>query len=231
MAPEQRNVRIFTWDSLRWVIRNRAWSPWYLVRYWRFIWLRIRHRDVVTTGMVFLGRRVRFDVRPGYGRIILGRWVHIGEDNRLRCHEGTMRIGDKCVFGRDNTVNCYLDVEIGAQSIIADWVYICDFDHVTEDIHRPIKDQGLAKTPVRIGPDVWIGTKASVLRGSTIGPSSVVAAHAVVRGSFPQFSVLGGIPARVIKDRQVEYEARQTVRAAVEDMARKAERAVSAVRR
>lgn len=231
MAPDQRHVRMLTWDSLRWVIRNRAWTPWYLVRYWRFLWMRIRHRDVMTTGMVFLGRRVRFDVRRGYGRITLGRWVHIGEDNRLRCHEGTMRIGDKCVFGRDNTVNCYLDIEIGAKSIIADWVYICDFDHITEDIHRPIKDQGLAKAPVRIGPDVWIGTKASVLRGSSVGSSSVVAAHAVVRGSFPSFSVLGGIPARIIKDRRAEYEARRTVRAAVEDMARKAERAVSAVRR
>jgi acetyltransferase-like isoleucine patch superfamily enzyme len=230
MATEPPRFRMFTVASLRWVIRNRAWSPWYLVRYWRFFWLRVRHPEVVTTGMVFLGRRVRFDVRTGYGRIILGRWVHIGEDNRLRCHEGTMRIGDKCVFGRDNTVNCYLDVEIGAKSIIADWVYICDFDHVTEDIHVPIKDQGLAKSPVRIGQDVWIGTKASVLRGSNIGASSVVAAHAVVRGSFPSFSVLGGIPARVLKDRRAEYEARRVVRAAVEDMARKAERAVSALR-
>jgi acetyltransferase-like isoleucine patch superfamily enzyme len=230
MAHEQRQVRMFTLQSLRWVIRNRAWSPWYLVRYWRYFWLRIRHPEVVTTGMVFLGRRVRFDVRRGYGRIILGRWVHIGEDNRLRCHEGTMRIGDKCVFGRDNTVNCYLDVEIGAKSIIADWVYICDFDHVIEDIHRPMKDQGLIKSPVRIGPDVWIGTKASVLRGSSIGASSVVAAHAVVRGAFAPFSVLGGIPARVLKDRREEYEARRVVRAAVEDMARKAERAVSALR-
>ena len=43
-----------------------------------------------------------------------------------------MRVGDKCVFGRDNTVNCFLDVEFGEGTIVADWVYVCDFDHVTD---------------------------------------------------------------------------------------------------
>ncbi len=59
--------------------------------------------DVVTEGFVFLGRRVELQARRGYGRLVLGRWVHLGDENRLRAHEGTLRIGDKCVFGRDNT--------------------------------------------------------------------------------------------------------------------------------
>ncbi len=80
-----------------------------------------------------------------------------------------MRIGDKVVFGRNNTVNCYLDVEIGAATLVADWVYVTDFDHVTADVHRPIKDQGITKTPVRIGPECWLGVKTSVLRGTRIG--------------------------------------------------------------
>lgn len=226
MARDPRQAKFLTLASLRWVARHRAWSWWYLVRYWRFIWLRIRHRNVVTTGFVFLGKRVEIHARRGYGRIILGRWVHIGDENRLRCHEGTLTIGDKCVFGRDNTVNTYLDIEIGTSTIIADWVYICDFDHVTQDVHRPIKDQGLIKSAVRIGPDVWIGVKASVLRGSHIGHGSVVAAHSVVRGEVPAMSIVGGVPARVLKDRRTVYAETAQVRAALADIERKTRRAV-----
>uniref|UniRef100_UPI0015F0479E acyltransferase n=1 Tax=Pseudonocardia pini TaxID=2758030 RepID=UPI0015F0479E len=181
--PEQ--ARFLTLDSLRWIRRHRAWTPWYLLRYWRLLRLRLRHPDVVLKGMVFLGRNVEIEVRPGYGRLEIGRWVHIGDGNSLRCHEGSLRIGDKVVLGRNNTLNCYLDVEVGAASIIADWVYVTDFDHRTEDIHRPIKDQGIVKSPVRIGPDTWIGVKASVLRGSRVGTGCVLGAHAVVRGDVP----------------------------------------------
>ena len=172
-------------------------------------------------GFIFLGRRVELYARKGYGRLILGRWVHVGDENRLRCHEGVLTIGDKCVFGRDNTINCYLDVEIGDSTIVADWVYICDFDHVISDIHVPIKDQGLVKTPVRIGADVWIGTKATVLRGTSIGTGSVVAAHAVVRSSMPPMSIVGGVPARVLKNRVEMYEAEESKRTAIADIQRK----------
>ena len=208
--------------------RNRAWSWWYLVRYWRFFLLKIRYPHIVTEGFVFIGRRVEIHARRGYGRLILGRWVHIGDENRLRCHEGTMRVGDKCVFGRDNTVNGYLDIEFGAGTIVADWVYVCDFDHVTDDIHVPIKDQGIVKSPVRIGPDVWIGTKATVLRGTHIGRGSVVAAHAVVRGEVGEYSIVGGVPAVVLKDRRDVYEATHQRREALADIARKTDRAARA---
>jgi acetyltransferase-like isoleucine patch superfamily enzyme len=190
--------------SVRWVLRNRAWTPFYLVRYWRFVLMRLRHPDVVTEGFVFLGRRVEIETRPGYGRIVLGRWVHLGDDNRLRAHEGTLRIGDKTVFGRDNTVNCYLDIEFGPRCIVADWVYVCDFDHRFDDPHVPIKDQGLAKSPVRVGADVWIGVKASVLRGAQIGAGSVLAAHTVARGTIPPFSIVAGVPGRVVRSRRDE---------------------------
>jgi acetyltransferase-like isoleucine patch superfamily enzyme len=218
---DPRQARFLTWSSLRWVVRNRAWNWWYLVRYWRFFWFKVRNPHVITRGFVFLGRRVELYARKGYGQLILGRWVHVGDENRLRCHEGVLTIGDKAVFGRDNTINCYLDIEVGAATIVADWVYICDFDHVTEDIHHPIKDQGIVKTPTRIGQDVWVGVKASVLRGTSVGHGSVIAAHAVVRGSVPPFSIIGGVPARVLKDRRDTYEAGAERREALADIARK----------
>ena len=115
-----RQGRFLTWESLRWVVRHRAWTPWYLVRYWRFFWFKMRNPHIVTRGFVFLGRRVEVSARKGYGLLVLGRWVHVGDENRLRCHEGVLTVGDKCVFGRDNTVNCYLDIEIGAGTIVAE---------------------------------------------------------------------------------------------------------------
>jgi acetyltransferase-like isoleucine patch superfamily enzyme len=224
---DPRQARFVTLASLRWVIRHRAWTPWYLVRYWRLLRFRLANPHILLRGMVFLGRRTEIHCRPGYGRLEIGRWVHIGDGNAIRCHEGSLRIGDKAVFGRENTVNCYLDIEIGAATLVADWVYICDFDHVISDVHRPIKDQGIVKTPVRIGPDCWLGVKVSVLRGTTIGRGCVLGAHAVVRGDVPDYSIAVGAPARVVRNRLADYEASAHHRAAVADMARKAAEALN----
>jgi acetyltransferase-like isoleucine patch superfamily enzyme len=223
---DPRQARFLTLASLRWVVRNRAYTPWYLVRYWRLLRFRLANPHVILRGMVFLGKRVELHARPGYGRLEIGRWVHIGDGNSLRCHEGSLRIGDKVVFGKDNTINCYLDVEVGASTIVADWVYVTDFDHRTEDVHVPIKDQGIVKTPVRIGTDCWIGAKVSVLRGTRVGQGSVLGAHAVVRGDIPEYSVAVGAPARVVRNRLADYEAGADRRAALADIARKTEAAV-----
>ncbi|MGA9147611.1 MAG: acyltransferase [Candidatus Nanopelagicales bacterium] len=222
---DPRQARYFTVSTLRWIIRNRAWSGWYLLRYWRFLMFRLRSPHVITEGFVFIGKRTKLHARKGYGRLIVGRWVHFGEGNFINAHEGTLRIGDKTVFGRYNTVQSYLDVEIGGKGIIADWIYICDFDHVFADVHRPITEQGIVKSPVRIGPDVWIGTKVSVLRGTTVGNGCVLAANSVIRGVVPPMSVMGGVPARLLKDRVSEYRATEQQRIDVADIARKTQRA------
>jgi len=206
---DPRQARYLTLASLRWVVRHRAWTPFYLVRYWRLLLLRLRHPEVVTEGMVFLGRRVEIEGRRGYGRVVLGRWVHVGDGTALRAHEGTLRIGDKVVFGRYDTVNCYLDIEIGACTLLADWVYVTDFDHRADDPAVPIKDQGIVKSPVRIGPDCWLGVRVSVLRGTIVGRGCVLAAHAVVRGGVPDGCVAGGVPARVLKRRSGTAEPRR----------------------
>jgi acetyltransferase-like isoleucine patch superfamily enzyme len=223
--PDQ--ARLFTADALRWVLRNRALTPWYLVRYWRLLRLRLTHPHLVLRGMVFLGKGVQLHCRPGYGRLEIGRFVHIGDGNAIRCHEGSLRIGDRVVLGTDNTINCYLDVEIGADTLIADWVYIVDFDHRTAELDRPIRDQGIVKSPIRIGPGCWAGTKATVLRGAQVGRGCVLGAHAVVRGVVPDYSVAVGAPARVVRNRVDDYAAAEQERAAVADIARKTDAAVA----
>lgn len=223
---DPRQAKFLTRDSLRWVLRNRAFTPWYLVRYWRLLTFRLTNPHVILRGMVFLGKDVELHARAGYGRLEIGRWVHIGDGNAIRCHEGSLRIGDKTVFGRQNVINCYLDIEMGAATLVADWVYICDFDHVTTDINLPIKDQGIVKAPVRIGPDTWICTKVTVTKGTRVGRGAVLGAHAVVKGDVPDYAVAGGIPAKVLRDRQDAYEADRARREAVADMARKANAAL-----
>jgi len=199
---ELRSARFVTWASLRWIVRHRAWTPWYLIRYWRFMIFRLRNRHVITRGLVFLDRGVEIYARRGYGRMILGRWIHLGVDTALRCHEGTLSVGDKCVLGRGVSINCYLDVEVGSSALFADDIYVSDFDHKFTDLTMPIKDQGISKSRVRIEPDVWIGTKVTVARGVVVGQGAVVGANAVVTHDLPAYSVSVGVPARVIKDRR-----------------------------
>jgi acetyltransferase-like isoleucine patch superfamily enzyme len=85
--------------------------------------------------------------------------------------------------------------------LIADDVYISDFDHCFSDRDRPIKDQGIVKSRVRVGNDVWLGTKVTVMRGVTIGHGAVVGANAVVTHDVPDYGVAVGAPARVIRTR------------------------------
>jgi acetyltransferase-like isoleucine patch superfamily enzyme len=216
---DPRQARFLTRQSIRWVLEHRAYTPWYLVRYWRFLRFKLTNPHVITAGFVFIGKGVELYARPGHGRLVLGRWVHLGDGTSLRCHEGTLRVQDKVVFGRNDVVNCYLDVQIGAKSIIADMVYIADFDHVFDNAEQPIKDQGIAKSPVRIGSDVWLGTKATVVRGTRVGDGSVIGANAVVTRDLPEYSIAAGVPARVIRSRCADHEAAADTRAAVAKMA------------
>ena len=157
---------------------------------------------VITLGMVYLDAGVEIYARRDYGRLILGRSVHIGRGTAIRCHEGTLRIGDHAVFGRRDTVNCYLDVEIGEAALLADNVYISDFDHRHERVDMPIKDQGIAKARVRVGDDVWLSVGTVVTRGVVIGAGTVVGANSVVTRDLPADSVAVGAPARVVRRRR-----------------------------
>ena len=162
---------------------------------------------------------------PELSQLEIGRWVHIGDKNTIRAHEGSLRIGDKVVFGRDNVINTYLDIEFGDSVLMADWCYICDFDHKMDNIELPIKDQGIVKSPVRIGPDTWIGYKATVLRGTTIGRGCVLGSHAVVKGDIPDYSIAVGAPAKVVKNRKLAWDTsaaqRAELAAALGDIERK----------
>ena len=203
---------------------NDAYIPWY--------WsgtaaaeVQAGQSAIITRGMVFLGKGVEIQVTPELSTMEIGRWVHIGDKNTIRCHEGSLRFGDKVVLGRDNVINTYLDIELGDSVLMADWVYVCDFDHRMDDINVPIKDQGILKGPVRIGPDTWIATKVTILRNTTIGRGCVLGSHAVVKGDIPDYAIAVGAPAKVVKNRQLAWETsaaeRAELAAALADIERK----------
>jgi len=100
-------------------------------------------------------------------------------------------------------INCRVagPLEIGDDVMIAPNVSIFTQNHETENIHRPMRLQTAPKKKVTIGNDVWIGANAILLPGVTVGNGAIVAAGAVVTKDVPDFAVVGGNPAKVIKIR------------------------------
>lgn len=201
LPPPRARTRWGWRRSVRFAVERGMARPAYLPLYRRFVVQRLRHPQVVFEGMAFIGRRVELEATPHRGRLVIGPWCWIGDGAMLRAHEGNLRLGPKVVMGRQNVVNAYLDVEIGEHALLGDWIYVCDFDHAHDRLDVPIKRQGLLKTPTRVGADVWIGEKASVLRGADIGAGSVIGSQSLVRGAIPPFSVAVGSPARVVRSR------------------------------
>ncbi len=142
--PDPRQVplrRFVSPESLRWVLRHRAYTPYYLVRYWRFLRLRLRHPQVVTEGFVFLGRDVEMH-RPA--RLRPDRPRPLGAPRRPllaarpRGHPADRR-RRRCSAARTPSTATSTS-SIGPRCIVADWVYVGDFDHRYDDLH--VADQG-----------------------------------------------------------------------------------------
>jgi serine acetyltransferase len=114
--------------------------------------------------------------------------------------EPILRIGDRCVIGRGSHIVAHHSIEIGADVFTGPYVYITDQNHSYTDLEIPVGRQWPVNSPVRIGAGTWLGTGAVVLPGADIGRNVVVAAGAVVRGTVPDYAVVGGVPAKVIRE-------------------------------
>ena len=72
---------------------------------------------------------------------------------------------------------------------------------MSEDINTPIYKQGILKAKVIINEYVWIGSNATILKGVNIGRGAIIAAGAVVNKDVPEYTIVGGVPAKTIKKR------------------------------
>lgn len=158
-------------------------------------------------------------------RIHLGNNVQIGDGARLVCSDEASEIiiGDGTVIqarailetgaggsihlGSMNSVNPYCVLYGHGGLITGDFVRIAAHtviipaNHIFANPDVPITRQGLSKKGIRIGRDVWIASGCSILDGIEVGDGCVIAAGAVVNRSVAPFSVIGGVPAKVIKMR------------------------------
>jgi acetyltransferase-like isoleucine patch superfamily enzyme len=114
---------------------------------------------------------------------------------------GRLTIGDRFFINHYAIIDCHKQIEIGNDVKVGPHVYVGDFDHDLGMGSGPEISSETVSQPVSIGNHVWIGAQAVVLKGVTIGEGAVVAAGAVVTHDVPTMTIVGGIPARVIKAR------------------------------
>lgn len=109
--------------------------------------------------------------------------------------EAELRIGDRAYLNRGSDVSAWRSIVIGENLRLGEGASIQDWDgHALEEGREP------RVAPVRIGDNVWIGRRAMVLAGVSIGDHAVVAAGAVVVSDVPARTLVGGVPARVLRE-------------------------------
>jgi acetyltransferase-like isoleucine patch superfamily enzyme len=131
------------------------------------------------------------------GSVSIGERCVIDRHASIECR-GRLMIGARVIIGHHVTIGVDGTVTIGDDCLIAELVSIRDHDHAFGRTDVPIREQGPAVADVTVGRDVWIGAKATLTSGVTIGDHAVVAAGAVVTRDVPEWSIVGGVPAREI---------------------------------
>lgn len=128
------------------------------------------------------------------GDVNIGKGVTFGYELRIGNHSG---IGRYCELNGD--------IEIGDNVLLGPEIVIYTRNHEFQDASELIRNQGYRETKkVKIGDDVWIGCRAIILPGVTIGTGAVIGAGAVVAKDVPEYAVAVGNPAKVVKRRSAK---------------------------
>lgn len=112
---------------------------------------------------------------------------------------GKLRIGNNVGISEFAYIQVRGDVSIGNNVIVGPRFNLISENHVFSDKNKPIKEQGVNRIGVKIEENVWIGASVTILDGVQISKNSIVAAGSVVTKSFPSNVLIGGIPAKIIK--------------------------------
>jgi acetyltransferase-like isoleucine patch superfamily enzyme len=142
--------------------------------------------------------------------IQFGDNVSIGAFSRVIVSTSLNEIGDKISIGNNVGIGefAYLggagSLEIGDECIIGQYLSCHPENHNYQDTTISIRHQGVTRKGIKIGKNCWIGSKVTILDGVEIGNGSIIAAGSVVTKSFPENSIIGGIPAKLLKTRTHE---------------------------
>ncbi|RJL30315.1 acyltransferase [Pectobacterium polaris] len=133
-------------------------------------------------------------------RFNFGKRVRVFPGLRAECHgEGRLFIHDNVSIGQGFHVIASEDLHIKSGCLISGNVFITDTDHTYTDISCPVFEQPNIIKKTEVGENCFIGIGARIQAGTILGKGCVVGANAVVRGHFPDYSVIVGAPARVVK--------------------------------
>jgi acetyltransferase-like isoleucine patch superfamily enzyme len=139
--------------------------------------------------------RVRIVRLAARTSVRIGTGVLLAHDVRLRLNDAgaVIEIGDDTFLNHRSEIIAHERVSIGRRCLIA-W----DVQIIDSDSHQ--LDDGPVQKPIAIGDDVWIGCRATILKGVTIGAGAVVAAGSVVTTDVPAAALVGGNPAAVLRE-------------------------------
>ncbi|TFH43584.1 MAG: hypothetical protein E4H01_11855 [Lysobacterales bacterium] len=161
--------------------------------------LVLRARGARICEKVSIGPRCVFD-RPG--NLSIGSRVALEQDVYLKLvsDDAQLTIGSFSFLGKGVQIDCGERVSVGAHVLLAPGCFITDHNHGIS-LEKRIDQQDCVCIPVLIEDDVWVGANAVILPGVNIGKGAVIGAGAVVTQDVDAFSVMGGVPARVLSRR------------------------------
>lgn len=138
-------------------------------------------------------------IEIGRGTIIMhGAILHVYNFRDLP--HSKIKIGQNSLIGEYSVIRGQGGVEIGDRVYTSPFTQILAVDHVFEDPDLPFVEQGITAEGIVIEDDVWLGAGAIVTDGVKIGKGAVIAAGAVVTEDVPPHTVVGGVPAKKIKE-------------------------------
>ena len=138
-------------------------------------------------------------------KITLGNNAKIGMYSKLLSTSHLATYGKGLIMGNNSAVGdfCHFGapggITIGNDVIMGSFVSFHSENHNFQDTSKLIREQGVNSKGIILGNNIWVGARVTFLDGCEVGDNSVVAAGAVVNGIFPANSVIGGVPAKVIK--------------------------------
>ena len=135
--------------------------------------------------------------------LFLGYRVELEQDVYLKvvADSARLHIGSCSFLGKGVEIDCQEKISIGKHVLLAPGCFITDHNHDMAADKR-IDQQRCVSAPVAIEDDVWVGANAVILPGVNIGQGAVVGAGAVVTHDVEPFTVVGGVPARMIAKRK-----------------------------